>query len=72
MQGPGAPAALVRGGHRVVGHQVRAPAPARGVRLRAQVHPLDTSADRALQRRRRQVRGYIRMRTIYIRDITLE
>ena len=51
VQGPGAPHALVRGRHRVVGHQVRAPAPARRLRLRAQVHSLDPPPDRALQRR---------------------
>lgn len=59
MQGPGRPSALVRGRHRVVGHQVRAPAAARRLRVRAQVHPLDPLADCAVQRRRRQVRRHL-------------
>lgn len=60
VQRPGRLVALVRGRHRVVGHQVRAPAAARRLRLRAQVHPLDPQADPGVQRRRRALRRHLR------------
>lgn len=59
MQGPRGPITLVRGRYRVVGHQMRAPATTRRLRLRAHIRALDPAPAATLQRRRRALRRHL-------------